>query len=76
MKQQINIQDGILNEVRKNKIPVTIFLINGYQFTGQVIGFDNFTIVLKIEDKEQMVYKHAVSTIIPQESIKDLFQEK
>jgi len=75
MKQQINLQDAILNEVRKKKIPVTIFLINGYQFTGQVIGFDNFTIVLKIEGKEQMVYKHAVSTIIPQDTIKDLFQE-
>lgn len=76
MKAQINLQDNILNEVRKKKIPVTIFLMNGYQLTGLVIGFDNFTVILKNEGKEQMVYKHAISTIIPQETIKDIFYEK
>ena len=76
MKGQINLQDNILNEVRKKKISVTIFLMNGYQLTGHVIGFDNFTVILKNEGKEQMVYKHAISTIIPKETIKDIFNEK
>ncbi|MFW6015340.1 MAG: RNA chaperone Hfq [bacterium] len=73
MKQQINLQDNILNEVRKKKIDVTIFLMNGYQLNGIVKGFDNFTIILETDEKEQMVYKHAISTIIPQERIKDIF---
>ncbi|MFW6281695.1 MAG: RNA chaperone Hfq [bacterium] len=75
MKQQINLQDNILNEVRKKKIPVTIFLINGYQLTGLVLGFDNFTVILQDEGKEQMVYKHAISTIIPKDKIKNLFKD-
>ncbi|MFW6281405.1 MAG: RNA chaperone Hfq [bacterium] len=73
MKQQVNLQDSILNEVRKKKIPVTIYLVNGYQLNGLVLGFDNFTIILNNEGKEQMVYKHAISTIIPQENVEDLF---
>lgn len=76
MKTQINLQDNILNEVRKKKILVTIFLMNGYQLSGYVIGFDNFTVILKNEGKEQMVYKHAISTIIPKEPIKDIFTDK
>lgn len=75
MKGQINLQDNILNEVRKKKIPVTIFLMNGYQLTGNVIGFDNFTVILNTDGKEQMVYKHAISTIIPKETVKDIFKE-
>ncbi len=76
MKIPINLQDNILNEVRKKRIEVTIFLINGYQLSGNVIGFDNFTVILNNEGKEQMVYKHAISTIIPKESIKGIFKEK
>lgn len=74
--KQINLQDNILNEVRKKKISVTVFLINGYQLSGLVIGFDSFTLLLNNEGKEQMVYKHAISTIVPQKTIKDIFQEK
>lgn len=73
MRQQINLQDNLLNTVRKKKIPVTIFLVNGYQLNGLVAGFDNFTIVLFTEGKNQMVYKHAISTIIPHKNIDDLF---
>jgi len=76
MKAPINLQDNILNEVRKKKIEVTIFLINGYQLSGRVIGFDNFTVILNNEGEEQMVYKHAISTIIPKETIKGIFKEK
>lgn len=62
----LNLQDGFLNQVRRENIPLTIFLVNGVQLKGLVKGFDNFTIILEGEGKqEMMVYKHAVSTIIP-----------
>lgn len=64
-KQQINLQDTFLNYVRKENISVTIYLINGFQLKGNVKGFDNFTVILEIEGKQQMVYKHAISTISP-----------
>jgi len=64
-KPQINLQDAFLNQVRKESLPVTIFLINGFQLKGLVKGFDNFTVVLDAEGKQQMVYKHAISTIQP-----------
>lgn len=64
-KQQINLQDAFLNQVRKDNIPVTIYLINGFQLKGNVKGFDNFTVILDLEGKQQMVYKHAISTIFP-----------
>lgn len=64
-KPQINLQDAFLNQVRKEGLPVTIFLINGFQLKGLVKGFDNFTVVLDAEGKQQMVYKHAISTIQP-----------
>jgi len=63
--RQINLQDAFLNQVRKDNIPVTIYLINGFQLKGIVRGFDNFTVVLEVEGKQQMVYKHAISTLIP-----------
>lgn len=64
-KPQINLQDAFLNQLRKENVPVTIFLVNGFQLKGVVKGFDNFTVVLDSEGKQQMVYKHAISTIIP-----------
>jgi host factor-I protein len=76
MKQQINLQDNILNQVRKQKTPVTIYLVNGFQLNGIVTGFDNFTIIIKDEAKELMVYKHAISTIIPQTGIEGLINTK
>ena len=60
-----NLQDVFLNQVRKDKTPITIFLVNGYQLRGTVRGFDNYIIVLDADGKQQMVYKHAVSTISP-----------
>ena len=62
---QINLQDSFLNQIRKDNIPVTIYLINGFQLKGLVRGFDNFTVVLDSDGKQQLVYKHAVSTITP-----------
>ncbi len=64
-KSPINLQDLFLNQIRKENIPVTIYLINGFQLKGLVKGFDNFTVILEFEGKQQMVYKHAISTIMP-----------
>ncbi|MGB9812369.1 MAG: RNA chaperone Hfq [Thermovenabulum sp.] len=68
-KNQINIQDAFLNQVRKENIAVTIYLINGFQIKGHVKGFDNFTVVLDSEGKQMLIYKHAVSTISPQKPV-------
>ena len=68
-KIQFNLQDNFLNQVRKNNIPITLFLINGFQIKGLVKGFDNFTIVMDIDCKQQLIYKHAVSTISPHKFI-------
>lgn len=64
-KSAINLQDTFLNQVRKENLPVTIYLVNGFQLKGLVKGFDNFTVVLEFEGKQQMVYKHAISTVMP-----------
>lgn len=65
-KTAINLQDIFLNQVRKEHVAVTIYLINGFQLKGMVKGFDNFTVVLESDNKQQhLIYKHAVSTITP-----------
>ncbi|MFZ4454234.1 RNA chaperone Hfq [Salibacterium aidingense] len=69
MKQPVNIQDQFLNTLRREKIPVTVFLLNGFQLRGQVKAFDNFTVVLDSDGKQQLVYKHAISTFAPQRQI-------
>lgn len=69
MKTALNLQDIFLNQVRKEKTQITIFLISGYQIKGYVKGFDSYTIVMDSEGKQQMIYKHAVSTIIPSKSV-------
>ncbi len=61
----MNLQDVFLNKCRKGNVNITVFLINGYQIKGVVRGFDNFTIVLVSQDQQQLIYKHAISTIIP-----------
>lgn len=68
-KTQANIQDGFLNQVRKENIPVTVFLVNGFQLKGVVKGFDNFTVILEVDGKQQMIYKHAISTMVPQKPV-------
>jgi host factor-I protein len=65
----INIQDAFLNYMRKNKIPVTIFLLNGVKLTGVIACFDKSTVVLRREGYVQMIYKHAISTFYPHGSI-------
>lgn len=68
-KQPVNIQDTFLNQVRKERIPVIVYLVNGFQIRGAVKAFDNFTIVVESDGKQQMVYKHAISTFIPMRSV-------
>ncbi|SFW58473.1 RNA chaperone Hfq [Selenomonas ruminantium] len=67
--KSINLQDTFLNQVRKENIGVTIHLVNGFQIKGNVKGFDNFTVVLDVMGKQQMVYKHAISTITPAKAV-------
>ncbi|MTI94534.1 MAG: RNA chaperone Hfq [Firmicutes bacterium] len=66
---KLNLQDLFLNQIRKDNILVTIFLLNGYQIKGFVRGFDNFTVVMDSDGKQQLIYKHAISTIIPQKAV-------
>lgn len=73
MKNQFNLQDSFLNQVRRDNVAVTIYLVNGFQLKGLVKGFDNFTIILDSDGRQQMVYKHAISTIIPHVKIETLF---
>lgn len=65
----INLQDAFLNQARKENISVTIYLVNGFQLRGNVTGFDNFTVILDTNGKQQLVYKHAISTIIPMHTL-------
>lgn len=58
-------QDQFLNQARKCRMPVTVFLMNGFQMRGVIMGFDPFVVLLQSDGKQQMIYKHAVSTIIP-----------
>jgi host factor-I protein len=60
-----NLQDAFLNHVRKAKVPVTIFLINGVKLQGVITWFDNFCVLLRRDGQSQLVYKHAISTIMP-----------
>lgn len=71
MSKKLNIQDVFLNYVRKKRIPVVVYLVNGVKVEGVVKGFDNFVVVLK-DDSQKMIYKHAISTIAPSEEIEDI----
>ncbi len=62
---QSNLQDTFLNSVRKNRNPVTLFLVNGVKLQGAITWFDNFSVLLRREGTVQLVYKHAISTIMP-----------
>ena len=65
MAKELNLQDVFLNQARKEKIPVTIYITNGFQFKGLVRGFDNYTVILDTDGKQNLIYKHAISTITP-----------
>ena len=65
MSDTLNLQDAILKEVRRERVPVTLFLMNGFQLRGMITGFDSFVVVLVTDGKQQMIYKHAISTLAP-----------
>src|SRR2546423_9059366 len=70
-----NVQDVFLNHVRKNKTPVTVFLVNGVKLQGIITWFDNFCVLLRRDAHSQLVYKHAISTVMPGQPIQ-LFEPK
>ena len=70
MQKTQNLQDLILNYVRHERLPVTMFLMNGFQLKGIVTGFDNFVVVLSSDGKQQMIYKHAISTLVPAQPVR------
>jgi len=77
--KNINLQDVVLNQARKEKIQVIFYLTNGFQFRGVIKGFDNFTVLLESEGRQNLVFKHALSTITPTKMInifdKDIDQD-
>lgn len=76
MNKNINLQDVFLNQVRKDKMPATFILTNGFQFKGIVKGFDSYVVILESEGKQELVFKHAISTIIPNKPISILDSEQ
>ena len=69
MKKNVNLQDLFLTRARRQSVPLTVFLVNGFQMRGTVRGFDPFVVMLESEGRQQMLYKHAISTIAPAQSI-------
>ncbi|TCT26684.1 RNA-binding protein Hfq [Melghiribacillus thermohalophilus] len=69
MAQSVNIQDQFLNQLRKDRVPVTVFLLNGFQLRGVIKSFDNFTVLLETEGKQQLIFKHAISTFSPAQNV-------
>lgn len=69
MAKDINLQDVFLNQARKDRIPVTIYITNGFQFKGIVKGFDSYTVILDTDGKQNLIYKHAISTVTPMKPI-------
>ncbi len=65
MNKNLNLQDVFLNQARKDKVPVTFILVNGFQFKGIVKGFDSYIVIADCDGKQNVVYKHAISTIVP-----------
>ena len=70
MSDAVNLQDAILKECRREHVPVTLFLMNGFQLRGIITGFDSFVVVLVSDGRQQMIYKHAISTLAPMKPLK------
>ena len=70
MSDAMNLQEAILKECCRDKIPVTLFLMNGFQLRGTITGFDSFVVVLVTDGRQQMIYKHAISTLAPIKPLK------
>lgn len=71
-RQGANLQDLFLNQIRKEHIPVTIYLTGGFQYRGMVKGFDNYVVMLESDGRQFLLFKHAISTIAPSKPIKTM----
>ena len=69
MQKSNNLQEIFLTKARRNRLNVTVFLVNGFQMRGVIAGFDAFTVVLITEGRQQGIYKHAISTIVPERPV-------
>ena len=69
MQTRFNLQDTFLTWARRSRMGVTLFLMNGYQLRGVITGFDSFVVVLMTDSKQQIIYKHAISTIVPERAV-------
>ena len=69
MQKSHDLQDQFLNEARRQRLPVTLFLMNGFQLRGMIRGFDAFVVMVDSDGKQQMIYKHAISTVVPTRSM-------
>ena len=72
----MNLQDIFLNQVRKERINVTVFLTNGFRMTGAIKGFDNFAVIMEVEGRQQLIYKHAISTVSPEKRVNIMAEEE
>ncbi len=72
MQETQSLQEAVLTEVRRDRVPVTLFLMNGFQLRGLITGFDGSVVVLVTDGKQQMIYKHAISTLAPMKPLKAL----
>ena len=72
----MNLQDVFLNQVRKERMPVTVFLTNGFRMNGIVKGFDSYAVIMEVEGRQQFVYKHAISTITPEKRVNIMAEEE
>ena len=70
MSENLTLQEAILKECIRERVPVTLFLMNGFQLRGVITGFDSFVVVLVSDGKQQMIYKHAISTLAPMRPLK------
>ena len=70
MMKPENLQDRFLNQARKDRTPLTLFLMNGFQLRGSIISFDQFAVLIRSEGRQNLIYKHAISTIQPGEPVK------
>ncbi|MEC0303764.1 RNA chaperone Hfq [Terribacillus saccharophilus] len=76
MLKSVNIQDQYLNQLRKERMQVTVFLTNGFQIRGTVKAFDNFTVLFETEGRQQLIFKHAISTFSPVKNVSLDYKEQ
>ncbi|MBD1373980.1 RNA chaperone Hfq [Hazenella sp. IB182357] len=69
IKQAVNIQEAFLRELKNKRILCTVFLTNGFQYKGKVIGFDTYSVMLDVDGKQQVLFKHVISTIVPSKKV-------